>query len=245
SSPGHHRKFDDSASAAVSDLLYYGGMTSGAGIDRGTRCSSSHRTSSGQSLLCRCVSGGALLPPPSPPPPTSTGSSFARGAQSLPSTPNACRRPLSPPSSRPFRLDISGAERTVPSSRELSASSSGPPPPPPPPVSGLPPPLPRDDQQQQPCYGMFGTSTTGGVGSDCGPVGMSDSTVLAGDMAQDDDRTGGNRVQPFQQWTQQRRSLRYRTTSQPLMKFSTLLIVVIAFVIIGFIVLSPLFHYFM
>ncbi|RWS28306.1 hypothetical protein B4U80_10672 [Leptotrombidium deliense] len=207
-------------------------MTSG-GLERGTPRCSSHR-SSGQSLLCRCGSGGALLPPPSPPA-SSTVASFARGAQSLPSTPNACRRPLSP-SPRPFRVDVS-ADRAVQANRELSVVS-GPPPPPPPPVPVLPT-LPRDDL----CYPMYGV--TGTTVGDCGPSAMSESTVLAADLSGDESSRTANRAQPFQQWTQQRRSLRYRTTSQPLMKFSTLLIVVIAFVIIGFIVLSPLFHYFM
>lgn len=192
--------------AALTDLPYssgYGGITGGS-------TSSASQRSSGASLLCRCGSGGALLPQSSSPP--SGAVSFARSAQSLPSTPNACRRPLSP-SMRTFALDAdTGAVLVGPC---------------------------RDPCRDEPCYALYGTAASN-PGSECG-VAMSESAVLA--------NSGGDEGPPafraLHHWTQQRRNLRYRTASQPLMKLSTLIIVLLAFLIIGFIVLSPLFHYLM
>lgn len=166
--------------------------------------SGSHR-SSGASLLCRCGSGGALLAPASSPP--STLLALSRGAQSLPSTPNACRRPVSP-SMRPLASDTSTAHM-------IGVSFA-----------------------DEPCYALYGTapSTTGSDHL------ISESAVL--NSAEDNGRTNAP-MRALHQWTQQRRNLRYRATSQPLMKLSTLIIVLLAFLIIGFIVLSPLFHYLM
>lgn len=283
----------------TSDLHYYGGMTSGV-LERNHhhRGSSSHRGSGGggggasstdtrthQQLLCRCGSGGAL-PQDSP---TSGGfitgagggSQYTlRSAQSLPSTPNAGRRPLSPQPPpilsaglpRPGRLDLLpplGCAPPAATRQELNLSSvpGAPPPPPPPP----PPPVPvLQDLPRgpgEPCYAMY--TSGGGVGgpppppgqdrTDLGPVvggppggpgTLSESAVLAGDLGGEDGLgepggTAAARRAALQNWNQQRRSLRYRTRSQPLMKLSTLVIIAIAFIIIGFIVLSPLFHYFM
>jgi len=80
-----------------------------------------------------------------------------------------------------------------------------------------------------------------------GDIGMSESAHLApGDGGNDGGAAAHAAFRGLQHWTtQQRRTLRYKTTSQPLMKLSTLVIVLLAFLIIGFIVLSPLFHYLM
>jgi len=97
--------------------------------------------------------------------------------------------------------------------------------------------------RDEPCYAVYGTAVST-TDSDLGVGAMSESAVLSSNMP--DEGTG--RPQPFRalnHWTQHRRNLRYRTTSQPLMKLSTLIIVLLAFLIIGFIVLSPLFHYLM
>ncbi len=194
----------------LTDFSYYGlNRASHSGTHTTGSSSGSHR-SSGASLLCRCGSGGALLPPNLSS--SATALSYSRGAQSLPSTPNAFRRPLSP-SMRPIGLD--GSTTGV--------------------ISG--------QYRDEPCYAVYGTapSTTG---SDLGMGAMSESAVLSSNTADE----GVSRPTPFRalhHWTQQGRNLRYRTTSQPLMKLSTLIIVLLAFLIIGFIVLSPLFHYLM
>uniref|UniRef100_T1JV76 Uncharacterized protein n=1 Tax=Tetranychus urticae TaxID=32264 RepID=T1JV76_TETUR len=237
----------DTGTGSNFDSRYYGVMTTGA-IDSSfprTRSSSYRKVpdrSSGQSsLLCRCGSGGALLPSPSPPPcipPVISG--FARGAQSLPSTPNANRRliSLSPRLDRTFRLDI-GSERRKQDHSIPGAQIQVPiPPPPPAPVLGM-----------EPCYQGYNSSN---AALDCSGAGVSESTVLASGMGMDEDpassghhhhRPSGARVRALNQvLSQQRRSLRYRTSSQPLMKVSSLVIGVVAVLIIGFIVLSPLFH---
>lgn len=202
----------------LTDLCYYGSKRSSRSASHtGTHTtgssSGSHR-SSGASLLCRCGSGGALLPPASSPPLNTL--QYSRGAQSLPSTPNACRRPISP-SMRPLGLE----------------SASG--------MTGI---IGVQPYRDEPCYAVYGTapSTTG---SDLGCVAMSESAVLSSNIP--DESTGRTNLgsRALHHWTQQRRNLRYRTTSQPLMKLSTLVIILLAFLIIGFIVLSPLFHYLM
>ena len=90
----------------------------------------------------------------------------------------------------------------------------------------------------EPCYALYGTapSTAGSAHL------ISESAVL--NSAEEGDRPNAP-MRALHHWTQQRRNLRYRASSQPLMKLSTLVIILLAFLIIGFIVLSPLFHYLM
>lgn len=260
----NNRVLDETASAVVNDLLYYGqhsGMTAGGphssdihhrhstagGVPRGSiRAGNQHPSAA----LCRCGSGGALPPPPSSPPP---GSHYGlggghhpsfRAAQSLPSTPNACRRPLSPPLHnlvlpplpRPFGLDLgsatNGGIRPVLGFGDIA----------PPQILHAAPvnhsALPSSDG----CY--FGPASN--MPGDCGPGPMSDSAAVLGneDLSGNGNGNGATRARAFQQqWAAQRRTIGYRTTSQPLMKLSTLVIVLIAIIIIGFIVLSPLLHY--
>ncbi|XP_053200412.1 uncharacterized protein LOC128385564 [Panonychus citri] len=105
-----------------------------------------------------------------------------------------------------------------------------------------------------PCYQGYNASN---ATLDCSGVDGSENTVLASGMDIDDQdadpnhpqnpyhhRSSGNpRVRALNQViSQQRRSLRYRSSSQPLMKASSLIIGLVAVLIIGFIVLSPLFH---
>ena len=246
------RKLDETASAVATDLLYrYGGsMTSDRQIlDRSAsgrsyqRQSNQQQTGQQSSLLCRCGSGGALPVPSSGSPPLpvvcpthsfgqSNSSSF-RGVQSLPSTPNALRRPLSPNSlvSRP--ATNYGLEVAPPSGRVGFSDII-------PPLS-LPPVnhpeertgqmIPQRDQQ----HFVFE-----------GPGPVSESAILAGDLSSTEDGILAGRFRALQQFNHhQARNLRYRSSSQPLMKLSTLVIVILALIIIGFIVLSPLFHYFM
>jgi len=255
------KTLDETASAVATDLLYRYGGAAGMTADSRTNIaldrsrSSSYRQPQSQhhhqqhssQLLCRCGSGGALPssgPSGSPPPAiTSAGlvsSSFGptssfRGVQSLPSTPNALRRPLSPPfqgqqplQTRPFI----GLEVAPPSGR-VGFSDIGPPIrlPPPPQEGGVP--IATQGVRQD--HFLFG--------SDGGPV--SESAILAGDLSSTEDGIGG-RLRALQQFNhQQTRSLRYRSSSQPIAKLSTLVIVILALIIIGFIVLSPLFHYIM
>jgi len=211
-----------------------------------------------------------------------------RAAHSLPSTPNALRRPMSPMGFVPgrarqrpmFGLDMGP---TMMDTRPLMSGSFGGLVPPPLPLNdplnsaigggmmsaagGQQPPLPGSApgggllpgdqfpwpptiggeqqhhhhphhlQQQQPQHNLTSDLTLGGHHTDplstSGPGGSGPGPPVNG------------RGPGMQQWSAQRRSLRYRTSSQPLMKLSTLVIAVIAIIIIGFIVLSPLFHYFM
>ena len=263
-SSSSQRKLDETASAVATDLLYrYGGqaMTADRSILDRSGSGRSYRTQSNQQqqqqpqptqhssgLLCRCGSGGALpvIPSGSPPPSgcpvvfgqTNQTTSF-RGVQSLPSTPNACRRPLSPPSRQtglhsipPTIYGFQEQQIVAPPSGRVGFSdiTLGPPltlPPPPDGASGI-------NIPREPGHFIFEGS---------GPV--SESAILAGDLSSTEDGVGG-RFRALQQFNhQQSRSLRYRSSSQPLMKLSTLVIVVLALIIIGFIVLSPLFHYFM
>ncbi|XP_074604281.1 uncharacterized protein LOC141857684 [Brevipalpus obovatus] len=219
-------------------------MTSGAldSLVSRTR-SSTHRKvpdrSSGQSssLLCRCGSGGALLPPSSSPPGFNPVSScFTRGAQSLPSTPNTNRRLISPSP----RLDRTSRANIAPERKKQDHSI------PPPPPSGqlpiLPPPIPGLPRAVDPChtgYGMTGSTI------ERGPLGMGENTALNPGLGVDNEgRSIGSRARTLNQvWSQQRRAIRYRaSSSQPLMKASSLVIGLIAALVIGFIVLSPLFH---
>ena len=194
----------------LTGLSYCGSKRSRSTSHSGTHTtgssSGSHR-SSGASLLCRCGSGGALLVPASSPP--SNCLVYSRGAQSLPSTPNACRRPLSP-SMRPLTSDASTAH-----------------------MIGV-------GFADEPCYALYGTAPST-AGSD---HIISESAVL--NCNEDGEQIRPNApMRALHHWTQQRRNLRYRASSQPLMKLSTLVIILLAFLIIGFIVLSPLFHYLM
>lgn len=214
-------------------------------------------------------------------------SSF-RGVQSLPSTPNACRRPLSPHPQHNFRQ---------PQAFDLT-TSTGPIPPLPPPPSlvtgatgttttrgalnssygfndighpplGPPPPHPAlighpSLTHQQSAPGHTGFPLTRGsadhfIFGEPSAGQVSESAILAGDLSGEGGGGQGGplgdtgqlgplaRLRALQQFNQQQaRSLRYRSSSsQPLMKLSTLVIVVLALIIIGFIVLSPLFHYIM
>ena len=212
--------------SGVTDLHYYGGSTT-----KGGSSSASHR-SSGASLLCRCGSGGALLPqtPSSPPPSSNTQLTHSRGAHSLPSTPNPNRRPTSP--NVPRQSFGGGSDRQYEFERQKSLILSS-----------------HSRDNSEPCYSLYGThNASSNLGSDIGgPGAMSESAVLA--AVSDGSNDGGASRQlgfrGFNHWTHQTRALRYRTTSQPLMKLSTLIIVLLAFLIIGFIVLSPLFHYLM
>lgn len=202
--------------------------------------------------LCRCGSGPALPPPGSSPPPgsfppvtfapgTAVGGSFGghssfRGVQSLPSTPNACRRPLSPPS-RPYGLDF--APPTIGGRPSVGFTDILPPPP----LPELPPPVSVGPGGLGPVRSSIDHYLFTNPGSE-GPGAMSESAVLAGDLSGDDGL--GGRIRALQQFNhQQTRSLRYRSSSQPYMKLTTFAIVILALIIIGFIVLSPLFHYLM
>lgn len=187
--------------------------------------------------LCRCGSGGALPQQPGSPPlghaagcGVGGGGPSFRAAQSLPSTPNTCRRPLSP---------------QPPLSAARPAFDLGPPPPGrgqlvgfsgplPDPLNPLPPPPPSAGGPADPFPWPL---------DPCPQQVTSESAILAEEPLGGPPTNGRHRA--MQQWAAQRRSLRYRSSSQPLMKLSTLVIVVIAIIIIGFIVLSPLFHYFM
>ncbi|KAI1307974.1 hypothetical protein HDE_00547 [Halotydeus destructor] len=223
-----------------------------------------HLPPSQQAALCRCGSGGAL--PQSPPPGHcgpgggGVGPSY-RAAHSLPSTPNALRRPLSPaphlqlqPTQRPFGLDLGPPGQL--GIRPLLAS--GYPPginPSHPEVNGPPSGLgggggPLGPQQSLPPGGPLSALPLGGDPFPLPPVHWPSSDQLGpvSDSAALADQSGlagprGSRA--LNQWAAHSRNLRYRTSSRPLMKFSTLVIIVIAIIIIGFIVLSPLFHYFM
>lgn len=217
---------------------------------------SSSSSNNNNALLCRCGSGGALPATGSPPPNLlSSGpvvsSSFVpttsfRGVQSLPSTPNACRRPLSPSpfsQSRPsYGLGLGLGLEVVPPSGRIGFSDIGPPLSlPPPPMND---PLGGGSVPRGQDHFLFG-SDGGGGGNPTGQT-VSESAILAGDLSTSNEDGIGGRFRALQQFNhQQTRSLRYRSSSQPLMKLSTLVIVVLALIIIGFIVLSPLFHYFM
>jgi hypothetical protein len=173
--------------------------------------------------------------------PQTTSTTSFRGVQSLPSTPNACRRPLSPPSLRQNNPNLIGGINqssiydqgivAPPSGRVgFSDITLGPP-------LTLPPP---PDSASQ---GMNLPSGQHFLFEGSGPV--SESAILAGDLSSTEDGIGG-RFRALQQFNhQQSRSLRYRSSAQPFAKLSTLVIVILALIIIGFIVLSPLFHYFM
>lgn len=230
----------------------------------------SHRSSGASVQLCRCGSGGPLLPsasnsppahPPLPPPPSNPlpTSAYSRLVQSLPSTPNASRRPVSP--MRPSLCHHLPQQHLLDSVQSqvgahLKHQHLG---------------------QHQPAqlYGSVGAS-----GPECVVLGAPGSGTSAAPLIPPNDSTSfhveNSRVagaettsagtahkglRAIQQWT---RSQRQRSNSrnrpgllnsrschsraggvQPLMKLSTLVIVLLAFLIIGFIVLSPLFHYLM
>jgi hypothetical protein len=258
SSLKRHSKLDEPP--VSSDVVFYEGMTSG-GLDSTSRTrSSSHRSTGQSSLLCRCGSGGALLPPASSPSCvpqiTSSATNFAREANSLPSTPNASRHlvSVSPRVDRTFRTELGPERRSLAppdhhreyrdyleirnprDHREHRDHSLLPVPVPVPPS-----PAPVTPLTNQ-CYQSYGHSTTNILG-DCSGLNLSESAVLAGSC--ENSRNRGTRVRTLNQLAAQRKSLRYRASSQPLTKLSSLVIAIIAIVIIGFIVLSPLFHYFM
>lgn len=98
------RKLDDTARAVASDLLYRYGCQAMTANERLERAASSRNyrppqpQPQPQPALCRCESGGEL--PAASPPPGQFGQSSFRAAQSLPSTPNAARRPIDLPPPR-------------------------------------------------------------------------------------------------------------------------------------------------
>lgn len=181
----HGHKLDDTARAVASDLLYrYGCQAMTA--DRLERAASSRNYRPPQQPLCRCDSGGALPPAGSSPPPAAghfAQSSF-RAAQSLPSTPNAARRPID-----------------LPPPRSLLYSA---------------PPL---DQQQPRTF--FPDP----------PVPPAEQFLLREPAIDNQFR----RPMPL--------PVRHHRSSQPLAKLSSFVIIVIALIIVGFIVFSPLLHY--
>ena len=155
------------------------------------------------SQLCRCGSGGALpgqqtstssVAPPlqsgSPPAVFAPPASSFRTVQSLPSSPNTNRRPITPPTATPAGNNSAITSR--PSDHRPFIDPS------------------------RPEHFSFGTSG-------------SESAALAADP--ETGRIGGQ----F--------SMRFRSSSQPLAKLSSFVIVLLAIIIIGFIVLSPVFHY--
>lgn len=228
----------------------------------------SHRSSGTSVHLCRCGSGGPLLPantsPPSLPPlqhgssqlPTSA---YSRLVQSLPSTPNASRRPVSPmrPSCQmqPQHLDSSQPPTGPMAALHLQQQQ---------PPNNQPPGQPLPQQM----YGATGTDCGLGAGPPPRPLlPPNDSPASfrtdprrgpgAGDAPPG--RPAPKGLRALHQWTRGQRArsnsrgraltarspLTHSGGVQPLMKLSTLVIVLLAFLIIGFIVLSPLFHYLM
>lgn len=178
--------------------------------------SSSTRSPYRSSQLCRCGSGGALpgqsIIPPLLPPPLDSGSppalfapSSFRTVQSLPSTPNTNRRPISPPintaAANTTAATVAASNR--PSDHRPSQPPSGPP------FIGADP--------SRPEYFLFDPAGT-------------EATALAPDL--ETGRAIGGHT-----------STRFRSSSQPLAKLSSFIIVLLAIIIIGFIVLSPVFHY--
>lgn len=243
----------------------------------------SHRSSGASLQLCRCGSGGLLLPsasnsppalpPPLPPPPLSTSlptSAYSRLVQSLPSTPNASRRPVSP--LRPsFCHQLPQQQQHFIESNLPSQPGSGP-------IPGLHLKHPHLQQQAQ-IYGPLGASG----GSNCIAIGASTSSgaplISSNDSPAsfrpdtrhvnatselNQGRPAQKGLRALRHWTRNQRlrnnarhrpssaggldnraSMASHSGSQPLMKLSTLVIVLLAVLIIGFIVLSPLFHYLM
>ena len=231
----------------------------------------SHRGSRASVQLCRCGSGGPLMPSElnsptalrSPPPCNSLPTSaYSRLVQSLPSTPNASRRPISP--MRPSFCHQLPQQHII----DTGQFSSGQ-------VTSLrhlsqPPPAALFSQvgvSGSDCVAL-GASTTGTTGpplisSNDSPASFRANSIGQTTAGNNDNTTG--RTTPgkglIQQWTRSqrnRRSSRHKSVGflnrnkltnsngvQPLMKLSTLVIVLLAFLIIGFIVLSPLFHYLM
>ena len=255
---------------AFSSYLTYGQ----SGQTYAASSAGSHRSSGASVQLCRCGSGGPLLPsasnsppglpPPLPPPHSSQlpTSAYSRLVQSLPSTPNASRRPVSP--MRPSfchqlpqqHLDTGLANQSV----------SGP-------MTGL-------HMQHQHLAQPTQSQLYGPTSTECVTLGASTSSGTPGAPLIPNDSPASFRSDPrrpasgndpalgrpapkglraLHQWTRghrQRNNSRSRGLVtraplthpggvQPLMKLSTLVIVLLAFLIIGFIVLSPLFHYLM
>lgn len=205
------RKSDDTARAVASDLLYrYGCQAMTA--DRLERAASSRNYR--PQPLCRCESGGAL-PAASPPPPAGQLQSSFRAAQSLPSTPNAARRPIDLPPPRSL-LYSAPPDHPVPPHQSQSAARTFFPDPPAP--SAVPPAdLSRPEQF---------------LLRDLVPDGQVSQSPPSSPLPH------RSRPQPFR-----RPAPVARHSSQPLAKLSSFVIIVIALVIVGFIVFSPLLHY--
>lgn len=238
------------------------------------------------------------LPPPSLPPPLSTStmptSAYSRLVQSLPSTPNASRRPVSPmrpsfchqlPQQQQHHHQPPHHHHFMESSNLSSQPGSGP-------IPGMHLKHPHLQQQQAQLYGPFGSAS----GANCIAIGASTSSggtpgaplISANDSPasfRPESRVGDHGAVPggggvggrqkglraLQHWTRNQRMrnhARHRNgpgggdgvggpfdnrasmahhggSTQSLMKLSTLVIVLLAVLIIGFIVLSPLFHYLM
>ena len=206
SSVGGGINLDPIRTAAASTILTAAAAAAAAnvGSSRSALAGGGYRSSQ----LCRCGSGGALpgqvtsstapatvLPPlqsGSPPALFAPPASSFRTVQSLPSSPNTNRRPITPPTNT-----LAGNNSAITTSR------------------------PSDHRPfidpSRPEHFLFGT-TTG-----------SESAALAADP--ETGRIGGQL------------SMRFRSSSQPLARLSSFVIVLLAIIIIGFIVLSPVFHY--
>ena len=245
------RKLDETANAVASDLLYrYGcqAMTSGSGcsttgrLERTSSGRGSYRSAQNSAQLCRCDSGGPLpqsgSPTPLPPVSFAPTTSF-RGVQSLPSTPNAARRPVDLPPNR--SLIYSADQQPQPQLQQQPQSQQQPGQVSQQPNTRLPaalfPDLPTDLSARPEQFILHDD-----------PGQVSDSALLAGDVS----RAGGL-------FTSRLRSLHPfgpnatagfashrppHSSSQPLTtKISSLIIILIALIIVGFIVFSPLLHY--
>lgn len=105
---------------------------------------------------------------------------------------------------------------------------------PPPPAPGIP----RAIDQCHPGYSVASSTVN------CGVIGLGENAGLAPGFGIDNDGRSNSRARALNQvWSQQRRSTRYRNSgSQPLTKLSSLMFGIFAALVIGFIVLSPLFH---